>query len=399
MIFAHCLILQALFFITGAEQLRFLRGNLTNGATKLAYKELVTESVISEVNQMNAYFPYLNLINRTENRAKQTLLTSFFYNEAHGHWAELAGALHVNLHNPFFAEVHVLMESPGGSECDNIQDKISEALDGEELSADARKRLICVPMSAQPTYADFFEYANSKLAGRVVVLANTDVAFDDTLGLIDSQAFSSGEVGYVISVQPPPYSAEYRALFGTECNSATRCTSGKFDGWEYGGNSWDVYVFHSPLQGMDTNYLNHFMNSLGGENRAAYQVEKAAKVPLSNPCKHIHAFHWHCSGGDMHAVNHRVDADSGEHAVDNIMPCWDCPGMRLPEGKAPLKDLCAKGSRQGLASTPLQVDVKKPECTFACLSASDATVTGLCEGSDDVDCLISECGMAPHHYY
>jgi hypothetical protein len=367
-----------------------------NGAIALALTNLITESVTREINEISAQ--HSTLAQRSDTSPRLTLLTSFFYKEDHSHWAELAGALHVNLHNPFFAEVHVLMESPSGSECDQIQDHISEVLNGARLSADARERLICVPVSDQPTYGGFFDYANSKLAGKLVVLANTDVQFDETLGLIDAEALSSGDVGFVLSVQPPPYSGDYAQLFGTECDSETRCTSGQFDGWPYGGESWDAYVFHSPLKGLSSEHLSHYMNTLGGENLAAYQVEKAAGVSLSNPCKHIHAFHWHCSE-KMHAVGERVDRNSGEHAVQGIMPCWDCPGMHLPEGKAALKDLCAKGSRKALQSTSLKISVKMPSCTYACLSSRDATPTSLCERSEDVDCIISECGTAPHQYY
>lgn len=393
MIFPYCLAFQVLSFRLVAKE-PLLQDE--NGATVLALTNLITESVTREVKEISAHHSTQGQGSDTTPRL--TLLTSFFYNEDHSHWAELAGALYVNSHNPFFAEVHVLMESPSGSECEKIHDQISQALNGSSFSEEARERLVCVPVSDQPTYAGFFDYANSKLAGKLVVLANTDVQFDETLGLIDAEAFISGKVGFVLSVQPPPYSGEYAQLFGTECNSETRCTSGKFDGWPYGGESWDAYVFHSPLHGMNSKYLDHYMNTLGGENRAAYQVEKAAGLPLSNPCKHIHAFHWHCSD-KMHAGGQRVDRKRGELAVQGIMPCWDCPGMRLPEGKDPLKDLCAQGTRKALESTGMKIDVKMPSCTYACLSSTDSTPTSLCERSSDVDCIISECGTASHSYY
>lgn len=389
-----CLILQALSLKLVAEKENW---RSEDEAATLAIKDLVTASVTREVQQFSNY--HSSDAQRSEDTANLTLLTSFFYNADHAHWAELAGALHVNVHNPFFGKVHILMESPTGRECDELQSKISEALNGAEWSADAEKRLTCVPVSAQPTYGDFFDYANSALAGKVVVLANTDVAFDDTLGLIDSEAFDTGGVGYVLSVQPPPYSGDYSRLYGTECDSDTRCTIGGVDGWRWGGNSWDVYVFHSPLQSMESKYLDHFMNNRGGENRAAYQLEKVAGVPLSNPCKHIHAFHWHCSGGDMHAQKDRVDRDAGEHAVQGILPCWDCPGMHLPKGKAPLKELCARGSRKPLRNTSLHLDVIKASCTSVCMSSLADAPKGMCQTSDDVDCIISECGATPHGYY
>merc|ERR1719183_1183419 len=115
-----------------------------------------------QVNEISAH--HSKQVQRFDTTPRLTLLTSFFYKEDHEHWPELAGALHVNLHNPFFNQVHVLMESPGGSECGELQAKISEALDGAEWSADAQKRLICVPVPNQPNYESFFDYANSHLA-------------------------------------------------------------------------------------------------------------------------------------------------------------------------------------------------------------------------------------------
>lgn len=392
MLLSLCLIIQAISFRLVAEKPHLQED--FSGVTRLAFKDLVSRSVGRQVQQLITE----QSTNLRRSDVNLTLLTSFFYGTDHEHWPELAGALHVNLHNPFFNKVHVLMESPGGSECGELQAKISEALDGAEWSADAQKRLICVPVPNQPNYESFFDYANSHLAGQLVALANTDVAFDDTLGLIDREAFGP-DLGYVISVQPPPYSGEYKDMYGTECETETRCSIGLYDGWTWGGNSWDVYMFRSPLQGMHSNYLNHYMNQLGGENRAAYQIEKGAGVHLSNPCKHIHAFHWHCSGGKMHDHS-RVDGEPGENAVQGINPCWDCPGLtHLPAGKAPLQDLCAQGSRHALADTALHLDVRHPACTFVCLSSSDATPKGLCEASGDVDCVISECGTRNHEYY
>merc|ERR1719313_2991561 len=158
MILPFCVALQVLSFRLVAKEPPLQDGN---GAATLALANLITASVTREVKEISAH--HSTQLQRSDTTPRLTLLTSFFYKEDHGHWAELAGALHVNLHTPSFAEVHVLMESPSGSECDQLEDHISQALNGARLSADARERLICVPVPGQPTYGEFFDYANSKL--------------------------------------------------------------------------------------------------------------------------------------------------------------------------------------------------------------------------------------------
>jgi hypothetical protein len=403
---------------------------MTNMMTKLA---------TIEVNRLNAPPAHHAKKHRLSLHGpmNRTLLTSFFFNEHHGHWVELAGALHVNLHNPYFSSVHVLLESPTGSECHELRARITRSLNGTEWSPDAAQRLVCVPVRSQPNYADFFNYANKMLDGSLVVMANTDVAFDDTLGLIDSRAFSSGKIGYVISVQPPQYGGEYSKAFGTECNSESRCTLGSFDamsgktgGWLNSGDSWDVYVFRPPLQGMHEDKLDHVMNTMGGENRAAYQLEVESGLHLWNPCMHIHAFHWHCMGGDMHRNTDktRVDKDEKVNAVDTIMPCWDCPGMRLPSGKVPSQQMCEHGRRHYLTDVAATTETnmlpmnpfwkdrlenkfersvvelfRRPQCVSLCVSSASeepsTTPSVMCQDSGDMDCFISQCGSVPHRYY
>lgn len=322
-------------------------------------KDLVTKLATHEVERITSH--HLNHAEKNRVAAdgmNKTLLTSFFFKEDHPHWAEVAGALHVNLHNPYFSRVHVLLESPTGSKCDEFRDRVTNALKWGKWRPDALQRLVCVPWQSQPSYLAFFEYANYNLPGDLVILANTDVTFDESLGLIDSRAFNSGNLGYVISVQPPPYSSEYASMFGTECDTASRCVLGTFgglsgrsddDGWFWGGDSWDVYVFRPPFHhDMQENGLFHVMNTEQGENRAGYQLEVKAEVHLSNPCMHIHAFHWHCMGGKMHGARTWDSEEKGKHQVSEIMPCWDCPGMRLPPEKASFKELCAFGSRENL---------------------------------------------------
>merc|ERR1712187_1107052 len=103
---------------------------------------------------------------------------------------------------------------------------------------------------------------------------------------------------------------------------------------------------------MDSSHLDHFMNVLGGANRAGYQLEVTAGLHLFNRCQHVHAFHWHCIGEKMHHMENRVDVD-GEN-VYSIMPCWDCPGVGYPVEHSPSASLCQHGTLQSITLKKLK---------------------------------------------
>jgi hypothetical protein len=275
---------------------------------------------------------------------------------------------------------------------------------------------VCTPVSRQPTYKEFFEYADKNLKHETVLLANTDVVFDTSLGLVDLKALATHQFAHVLSVRPPAYSAEYRQHFGRECDATPRCTIGLFDGWDLGGMSWDAYLFHSPLpRRINGEHLNHFMNTMGGENRAAYQLEVTAGLKLYNPCMHVHAFHWHCIGGNMHHTNDRVDTDSEN--LGGILPCWDCPGVAYPLGHNASASLCKDGKLErvkvtGAGGTRIGKVFRKRENVNICLKRGvNMTQEKLlqrwhnhigsvshCRAASDVNCVVVHHGSPDEHF-
>jgi len=352
-----------------------------------------------------------------------TLLTSLFLRDetTSAHYVELMGALAVNMRNPYISQIHVLFESPsnGHSECEEFRTVLKQA------SNSGSRKVVCAPVRHQPTYHDFFIYANTTLRNTHVLLANTDIVFDASLSLINLTTLAAGTMGYVFSVMPPPYDGEYQKLFGNECHTIPRCTVGKFDGWNgVGGLKWDAYLLHSPLPAMDSSRLDHFMNTLGGENRAGYQLEVTAGVELFNPCKHVHAFHWHCIGGKMHHTEVRVDLD--DQNVGNIVPCWDCPGISYPVGHSPSTSLCQQGILQAVKPDKLNNLFRKPFKVQACLQndteesmllgrwgqndtkeimlldmrGQEPSSVSICQSPTDSNCFVVNYGaLNEHHYY
>jgi len=330
-----------------------------------------------------------------------TLLTSAFvpHKGTSYHVNEVFAAVEHNCMNPLINEVHLLTES----DCTELM-LFFEAVPRRLSSGPfdhvgiIKRKLRCANVPKQPTYADFFDYANTTLSSAIVVLSNGDIVFDHSLILIDAEKLRRARHGYVLSVLPPPAGGEYSKEFHSECRNTPRCVVGAWDGGNWGqqfaGGSWDAYIFAPPLRSsIDLSRLNIIMNLKGAENRAGYQLEVNGGLTLYNPCKHVHAYHWHCFGGKMHDNIHRADMGMDKQQVANVVPCLECPGIRIPEGSFPMDALCERGSWAGVAQIPsLRWHFKNPETVKVCCAHGDCghinvTAVQLCHRPYDVDCI------------
>jgi hypothetical protein len=411
----------ACFFWCITPMLYTLSGALRSD-TALTFRNVINRAATHDIDTLVQHRAFESTVHEATFR-QITLLTSLFLRDeaTSAHYDELMGALTVNMHNPHISNIHVLMEAQsfGDSGCEELHTVLKQA------SKSGSCKVVCAPVRKQPTYYDFFTYANTTLRNTHVLLANTDIVFDASLSLINLTTLATGTMGYVFSVMPPPYGGEYHKLFGNECHASPRCTTGMFDGWNgVGGTSWDAYLFHSPLPAMDSSHLDHFMNTIGGENRAGYQLEVTAGVELFNPCKHVHAFHWHCIGGKMHHTEVRVDSD--DKNVGNIVPCWDCPGVGYSVGHSPSASLCQQGILQAVKLDKLKNAFRKPFKVQACLQngteesmlldrwgqidtkeimllemwGQEPSSLNICKFPIDSNCFVVSYGaLNEHHYY
>lgn len=336
----------------------------------------------------------------------------------------------MNMLNRRLSEVHLLTESS----CQELRAVLgARALtmalslkDGWRFSVEMENKLICAQTASmtQPLYADFFRYANTTLSSRVVILANADVVFDDTLKNIDWGRVLRQEHGYVLSVSPPPQNGDYKRVFLADCDNTPRCAVGSWQRggkWAQGdgaGSSWDAFVFAPPLlHYMNLSHIQIKMNLNGAENMAAYQLEVNGNLTLYNPCFHIHAYHWHCKGGKMHDTDPTTRADQPPwlshmlglpvhfpyDAVDAMLPCWNCPGVIMPPGAVSSTNYCKYGKVLGIDDVPaLRKNFRVPWLTVGvcCNECAHLDVENLphCINSTDVDCVTWEFN-SDHHYY
>jgi hypothetical protein len=359
------------------------------------------------------------------------LLTSAFLPKVwNQHVNEIYAALNTNLLNEHLAAVHVLTES----DCNELKHVLvkwaNSTPDKVEILRQMDNKLTCRSTldRTQPTYGDFFRYANESLSHRVVLFSNGDVVFDETLGLIDPGPVKRQERGYLLSVQSPPHNGAYKRVFHQECDVPPRCAVGNWRGggsWGQGfaGCSWDVYIFSPPLSSkMDLGHIDSLvMNYNGAENLAGFQLEASsrANISLSNPCYHVHAFHWHCQGGKMHSLSNMVRADHPKwfmertgwpphttDAITDVFPCWNCPGIRMPEGAVGTQGYCQHGTvLNGNQIDALNANFRSYFVNPGICCKDPNTCWQLpvqwlphCIKADDVDCVTWDA-VRPHTYY
>lgn len=385
-------------------------------------RDMLSRASLAEIEQLSAL--------PAGARLNLALLTTLFVPDpgASLHTIELFTALLINLFNPHIGQVHVLLESQT-DECEWFPELLMQFLPAAPWTNETLAKIVCAPVAAQPTYADLFRYANAVLTDRLVLLANTDVAFDQSLGLILPEAFATGHQGLVLSVHSPPYSDKYRELVGSDCTAEARCVVGRIgspSGWgaTAAGTSWDAYLFRAPLLAaldeaggggpgvMNLSHVESEMNRIGAENNAAFELEVSSRVRLSNPCLHVKAAHYHCIGGKMHRGDRRAHLDGGEQrSLGGVMPCWDCPGVKMPAGAAPVGELCSGGQVLEVSQGKLgQGFPQSGAHTFMCCAAADgceddlmtkmqAGSLQLCRIAGDTNCIISHGEDLEHRVY
>jgi hypothetical protein len=309
----------------------------------------------------------------------------------------------MNVMNEAVSQVHVMTES----NCTEVKNQIKKVADEIVNHTMIRwetmeEKLVCVPSRTgyQPTYGDFFAYAHEQLAGSLVLLANGDIVFDETLRLVKPERIMTGEHAFFLAVKSPAPNGDYKAVFGTECSLPVQCAVGTWQvGWQgVPGLSWDAFIFAAPLpkafpfwnEGVHMNYM-------GAEHVAAYAFQ-ASGIQLFDPCEHINAFHWHCQGQKMHGS---YAVDHSHLSVDHLYPCHYCPSITMPKGYVKRQDLCRLGSEVWLPGLSHVFRIGPVQARACCAADGACRYMNMqwapaCKGSDDVNCIIWENSGYPY---
>jgi len=246
---------------------------------------------------------------------KVSYVTSFWAKirgtDIHPHRREVEAALVANIHNPHFDQVVIFLDREfvdKSETCHHFREAMVDfnmllGMTAEEAKELLQSKVTCVDVySGQPTYYQMFQNAISDyVVGDVVVLANADMAFDDTISLA---RHLNPEVLVVLGTRgfsdKMPLSTRnfYHTFVGTDQHEwdADRC----YTKW-----SWDTWIFHkSKLRNLkeedfkrpnvNNETVPFYMNELGAENAALWAVQQSYPfTSLYNACDRIHSWHFH----------------------------------------------------------------------------------------------------------
>jgi hypothetical protein len=197
------------------------------------------------------------------------LLTGFYNDASQERTGEFLECVWRNADNVYVEMIIVFLE-----------DQLS-SLDAQvRFPALAHPKVELIEYGRRLTYAQLFEYANHHLAGAGVIIANGDIFFDETLGLLETQSLT----GKLFCLSRWDESPD-----GTSRHYDQPC-------------SQDAWIFEPPLPRIDADFS---LGSPGCDNRVAFEAERAG-LAVSNPSRSVRARHLHHSGIHRYTQKDRI---------------------------------------------------------------------------------------------
>ncbi len=267
---------------------------------------------------------------------KVSYVTSFWAKvkgeDANPHRREVEASLLANIHNPHFDQVVVFLDREDNAEsCVDFHQVMSDlsrqvfSMTAEESNALLDKKVKCVDVqTGQPTYYQMFSNALSDVVtGDVVVLANADMAYDDTMSLarslhpevlavLGTSGFTNKMTANVKKIYEEIMGTDYIAnnvrpgVWEVDRCAETRRERIELEVYPNRGYSWDTWIFHkSKLVGLlnEENFKRRIksqelvafnMNEMGAENAALWAVQQAYSFSdIYYACDKIHSWHFH----------------------------------------------------------------------------------------------------------
>jgi hypothetical protein len=221
------------------------------------------------------------------------LLTGFYVDPDDARQSELVECLRRNIANESIGEVHVFVE---------------DAVDISRLTASypplAAPKVRLVAHGRRLTYRELFAYANERMPGGQVIIANADIFFDHTLSRLE---------GYELSGQ---------LLTLSRWDVQADGTAGLFDF----PASQDAWIFQAPIAPF---FCDFHLGVPGCDNRLAWEADRAG-LAVSNPSRSLRAHHLHLSGVRRYTERERLSGPTravpatflGTPWLWFVVPCW-----------------------------------------------------------------------------
>jgi hypothetical protein len=197
------------------------------------------------------------------------LLIGFYEDANEQRMAEFSECVRRNALNPHIDQLTVFLEG------DLTVEKATA-----KVPALANAKVALVEHGPRVTFDFLFDHANRELSENAVVLANTDISFDESLGLLIDHPLD----GQMLCLSRWDEGADGSARLFDQANSQ------------------DAWVFEPPLPRITAPFG---LGLPGCDNRVAYEAERAG-LSLSNPSRTVRALHLHLSGVRRYTPEQRI---------------------------------------------------------------------------------------------
>lgn len=200
-------------------------------------------------------------------------------------------ALARSLQHPQVAQLHLLLNR--SSDLPRLLQGLGSVCGDHRAALPLRAKLRLRILGQLMTYGQALDHINRHLAGRHVMLLNSDI-YPVGPGWSDLRPQHFGATNrslFMLSRYSPPcpgYPDQNPAPLGPR--PARSCA------WAAGVGSADAFVFRAPVpQAVVDEMLEIPTNYWGAENRAAAALHRAGYRPQLNPCRQLAVWHEHCS--------------------------------------------------------------------------------------------------------
>jgi hypothetical protein len=202
------------------------------------------------------------------------LITSLYFEKNRERELEYLECLQRNLESGIFHHIHVFYDTSSDGAGSRLLNFIQNS--GIGLSY----------IEGRLTYSDIFSYANESLRGQLVVIANGDIYFNETL----ERAKAIDLQDIVLAITRWDELSDGNIILRDHLTSRNSQKGGLLD--ETGGKQ-DAWIFRAPLRlehecpfPLGTLYCDGFLN---------FQLLKSERVRVYNPCLDIQCCHLHKS--------------------------------------------------------------------------------------------------------
>ncbi|KAI3660776.1 hypothetical protein MP638_001087 [Amoeboaphelidium occidentale] len=223
------------------------------------------------------------------------LIQQWYYDKNSTRFEELKEVLRRNLLNEHITQIHFIQEPHSlqprdemahkifGSD-DSVQDTVINLFRKKVAIAKSRER------SVRRLYmSDAFKYASKYLQGRIVMVSNLDIYYDDTLQLLKNNGGNGGGENIDLSHYVSYFLSRYEPIDNHDQN---QCDRSRFIG------SHDTFIVIPPVPAVLLDKLESdglYQGSWGIEARLMYEFEQIG-IKVRNPCLSVKSWHMHHSG-------------------------------------------------------------------------------------------------------